>query len=182
MRPPILLSAVLLALSSGACAERLLGPADVSGSYVLIRYDAVVPPVSYSAPGGCTVTVYGGSLTLGADASYSLDVERDRQCPGPAGLQWVGVRSSGSFQLIGPVGAGLRFVDGSGAGAVLDGMLVGTHVRVSLTQPSGLSPGIVTAEFAAGAASETATVPGEGGTVGPPPLPDTGIVIITRRP
>ena len=181
MRPPILLSAVLLALGIGACAERLLGPADVSGSYVLIRYDGVVPPVSYSAPGGCTVTVYGGSLTLGADGSFSLDVERDRQCPGPAGLQWVGVRSSGSFQLIGPIGVELRFVDGTGADVGLSGTLVGTHVRVSLPQPSGVSPGIVTAEFAAGATTENGAVPGDG-AVGPPPLPDTEIAIVTKRP
>ena len=177
MRTPIPLSIAVVALGLAACAERALGPADVSGSYSLIGYDGAVPPVSYPAPGGCTVTVSGGSLFLGADGSYSLYVERARRCPGPAGLEWVGVRMGGGFRLS---GLQLQFADGSGAGTGLVGALVGTHIRVSVPQPSGLSPSVVTVEFAGGATSET--VAGEGGNAGPPPLPDTGTVVITIRP
>ena len=178
------LAALFLALALAGCAERVLGPGDVAGSYVLYRYDGAPPPRSYVDQSNCAVTVYGGGLTLGADGSYALDLERGRQCPGVQALQSVGLSASGIFRVVDGV---LRFADGTGA-FWQAGALVGTHVRLSVPQPAGLSPGQVTVEFAAGARSEITAV-GDGGNTGIPPLPpppadttssDSGIVIILK--
>ena len=189
MRRPIPLIAVSLALVGVGCAERALGPGDVSGSYVVVRYDGAPPPRQYLDQGGCVVTVYGGDLTLGADGSYALDLQRGRQCPGAQALQDVGLSRRGTFRFIGRM---LRFADTAG-GEGLAGDLIGTHVRVSVPQPAGLTPAAVTAEFAAGSSEGGIRIaePTGPGQPGLPPLPhdttytpipsDTsGIVIIVK--
>jgi hypothetical protein len=175
-------AAAIIALSIAGCSEAL-GPGDVSGSYALYRYDGAAPPRQYVSDRGCTVTVWSGELTLGADSRFSLYVQRSQQCPGGAGagLEFVDLSLGGTFDL---VGAELKLNGELGPAGGLTAYLRGTHFIVQLPQPPGVSPSTVVAEFVAGGDGNRTTQTTTGGTSvpNPPPAPDTGVVIIIRRP
>jgi hypothetical protein len=167
----------LLALGLAGCSEPL-GPADFAGEYALYRYDGGSLPRQYTTAHGCTVSVFDGTLRLGTDATFSLGFTRIESCPGTNALLDLSYGWSGSFDVLGP-GLRLRAFSGPTVAAFVHG----THLLVPVSQPAGLTPPTVWAEFEAGASGEI-VVQGTTteGPVPPPRPPDTTTVvtIITR--
>ena len=176
MRPSILIASVLI-FALAACAERALGPADVSGVYGLLRYDDDTLPRTYTAGAGCTARVVAGALDLQPDGTFTLEIDRDQACWN-APLSWMNLDASGTYGS----GLGGRLVlDDPASGTSYLAWLRGTHVVVSVPQIPLVGGGAVEVEFAAGAPSGNNV--GVAQPIGPPPLPDTATtVVITKRP
>ena len=179
MRPPILIATVLV-FALAACAERALGPADVSGVYGLLRYDNDTLPRTYPAGGGCTAQVVAGSLDLQPDGTFTLEIDRDLMCPN-APVSWVNLDASGTYER--GVGAWLTLHDPV-AGTSYPAWLEGTHVVVRVPQVPLIGGSAVEVEFSAQAARNTDVTVTVGGCCAlPPPPPDTStVVVILRRP
>jgi hypothetical protein len=179
MRPPIPLAALILALSIAGCAERALGPGEVSGSYGLLRYDNDSLPRVYSTGAGCSARVEYGALDLSASGTFGLQIVRWVSCPN-RGQGWFDLDASGTYQKVNGLWLALR---DPVRGTVFLAWIRGTHVVVLVPQIPSLSTGAVEVEFAAGAGNRgnnTITVPG-GNNPLPPPVPET-LVVITKRP
>jgi len=175
MRPSILLLAVL-PLTLAACAERALGPGDVSGVYGLLRYDNDTLPRTYTAGGGCWAEVVAGSLDLQPNGTFTLEIDREQACADTP-LSWVNLRASGSYGST--FGARLA-LDDPASGTSYLAWLKGTHVVVSVPQIPLVGGGAVEVEFSAQAAQNpNAEVPGAGCCALPPPPPDTGTIVIS---
>jgi hypothetical protein len=165
MRPSILIASVLV-IAAAACAERALGPADVSGVYGLFRYDNDTLPRTYAAAGGCSARVEDGSLVLDADGTFELHIVRDQLCEDT--LSWVNLDAAGTYG--GGVGPWLALHD-TGTGITYLAWVEGTHVVVKVPQVPSVGVGSVEVEFSAQAArNPTVAVPG-GGCCALPPLP-----------
>jgi hypothetical protein len=180
MRPPIPLAALILALSIAGCAERALGPGDVSGSYGLLRYDNDSLPRVYSTGAGCSAGVEYGALDLSANGTFGLQIVRWVSCPN-GGQGWFDLDASGTYQKVNGLWLALR---DPARGAVFPAWIRGTHVVVLVPQIPSLSTGAVEVEFAAGATQGNGmvTVPGGNNPLPfPPPVPET-LVVITKRP
>lgn len=173
MRPSIYFSAVLLALLVAGCAERTLGPGDVSGSYGLLRYDNDTLPRTYTAGGGCWAQIVAGALDLQPDGTFTLEIDRDQVCPnGP--LSWVNLDASGTY---GSVSGAWLALDDPAAGTTYLAWLKGTHVVVRVPQVPLIGGSAVDVEFSAQAANNPNVAVPEGGCcVLPPPPPDTAVL------
>ena len=180
MRPPIPLAALILALTIAGCAERALGPGEVSGSYGLLRYDNDSLPRVYSTSAGCSAGVEFGALDLSASGTFQLQIVRWVSCPN-GGQGWFDIDASGTYEKVNGVSLVLRDPI---RGTTYPAWIKGTHVVVLVPQIPLLSTGAVEVEFAAGAnqGNGMVAVPdGNNPLPFPPPVTDT-VVIITKRP
>jgi hypothetical protein len=179
MRPPISLAGCLLALLVVGCAERALGPGDVSGAYGLLRYDSDTLPRTYTTGTGCWARVEYGSLVLDDDGTFTLQIVRDEACTnGP--LSWANVDASGTY---GEVRAPWLGLHDAATGASYLAWLRGTHVVVMVPQVPLIGDGAVSVEFSAEAAKNPNVTVLEPGCCIQPPPPDTStVVVIIPRP
>ena len=183
MRPSIPLGVFLLVLGAAGCAERALGPADVSGAYGLLLYDSDTLPRTYTTGTGCWAQVVHGSLTLSPDGTFDLQIVRNQACTnGP--LYWASLEANGTYGKV--QGRWLALQDQSTGDSYL-AWLKGTHVVVLVPQVPLIGSGTVEVEFAAGAGDQgngRTVVDGNGNCCVLPPLPpvpDT-LVIIAKHP
>lgn len=179
MRSSILLAAVVLALLVAGCAERALGPADVSGVYGLLRYDNDTLPRSYSTGAGCRIRIESGSLVLSSDGTFDLEISGERVCTDSC-PSWYGIHASGAYGEV--AGRWLALRDDA-AGTTYLAWVVGTHIVVKVPQAAAIGGGAVDVEFAAALSwgNQTVAVAECGGLPLPPP-DTTTIVVITKRP
>ena len=174
MRPSIPLGVILLVLGSSGCAERALGPADVSGAYGLLRYDGDTLPRTYSTGTGCWAQVEYGSLTLSPDGTFSLEIVRDQACTNSQ-LYWANVDASGTYGKVNGPWLALR---DSHTGTSYLAWLRGTHVVVQVPQVPLIGGHAIEVEFAAQAAQNPNVAVPEGGCcVRLPPPPDTVVIV-----
>lgn len=181
MRPSTTLAAILLALLVAGCAERMLGPGEVSGAYGLLRYDNDTLPRTYTTGGGCQAQVVAGSLDLQPDGTFTLEIDRYLVCPN-APLSCVNLDASGTYGSVSGPWLGL---DDPAAGTSYLAWLKGTHVVVLVPQIRLIGGGTVEVEFAAGAGNRDNRTTVNGGNccvIPPEPADTTGVVIIVKRP